>query len=122
MPGRVVPPNRDVLLSEDARLDNASVGQGSVGRGESAVEADMCALQEYAGQGFRFGRMRGFQLSLSIDVRDGDPLPLPEAAPAVDPNAPANPHTHPNLPQPPVSAGDGAERGIETPAVDAVPA
>jgi len=48
--------------------------------------------------------------------------PLTEAAPAVDPNAPANPHTHPNLPQPPVSASDGAERGIETPTVDAVPA
>ena len=44
--------------------------------------------------------------------------PLTEAAPEV----PANPHTHPNLPQPPASAGDGAERGIETPAVDAVPA
>ena len=43
---------------------------------------------------------------------------LSEAAPAV----PANPHTHPNLPQPPVSAGAGAEAGIETPAVDAVPA
>ena len=44
--------------------------------------------------------------------------PLSEAAPEV----PANPHTHPNLPQPPMSAGDGVERGIETPAVDAVPA
>ena len=38
------------------------------------------------------------------------------------PEVPTNPHTHPNLPHPPVSAGDGAERGIETPAVDAVPA
>ena len=44
--------------------------------------------------------------------------PLSEAAPKV----PANPHTHPNLPQPPASAGAGAEAGIETPAVDAVPA
>ena len=44
--------------------------------------------------------------------------PLSEAAPAV----PANPHTHPNLLQPPASAGTGAEAGIETPAVDAVPA
>lgn len=44
--------------------------------------------------------------------------PLTEAAPEV----PANPHTHPNLPQPPASAADGAQQGIETPAVDAVPA
>ena len=48
----------------------------------------------------------------------GAGAPLTEAAPEVS----ANPHTHPNLPQPPESAGDGAERGIETPAVDAVPA
>lgn len=48
--------------------------------------------------------------------------PLTEAAPVVDPEVPANPHTQPNLPQPPASAGNSAERGIETPAVDAVPA
>ena len=48
--------------------------------------------------------------------------PLTEAAPAVGSEVPANPHTHPNLPQSPLSAGDGAEAGIETPAVDAVQA
>ena len=45
-------------------------------------------------------------------------VPLTEAAPEVA----ANPHTRPNLPQPPMSAGYGAEAGIETPAVGAVPA
>ena len=48
--------------------------------------------------------------------------PLSEAAPAVGSEVPANPHTHPNMPQPHGSAGDGAQAGIETPAVDAVPA
>lgn len=48
--------------------------------------------------------------------------PLSGAAPAGGSGVPANPHTHPNLPEPTASAGDGAERGIETPAVDAVPA
>ena len=36
----------------------------------------MCSLQECACQDVRFGRMGGFQLSLSVDMCDGNPLPL----------------------------------------------
>ncbi len=68
--------NRDVLLPESAWLYNSIVGRHSVCRGESAVEAAMCSLQECAGQDLRFGRMGGFQLSLSVDMCDGNPLPL----------------------------------------------
>ena len=56
------------------------------------------------------------------EFRGGRRAPLSEAAPAVGSKAPTNPHTHSNLPQPPVSTGAGAAAGNETPAVDAVPA
>ena len=76
IPRRVVSSNRDVLLPESAWLYNALVGRHSVCRGESAVEAAMCSLQEFAGRDVRFGRMGGFQLALSVDMCDGNPLPL----------------------------------------------
>jgi hypothetical protein len=36
----------------------------------------MCSLQECAGQDLCFGRMGGFELALSVDMCDGNPLPL----------------------------------------------
>jgi len=68
--------NRDVLLPESALGYNALVGRHLVCRGESAVEAAMCSLQECAGQDVRFGRMCGFELSLSVDMCHGNPLPF----------------------------------------------